>query len=228
MDLKNKFLFVIPAKGNSKRIKNKNIKKLNGKPLLQYTLDFLKKNKILRDVYISTECNKIKKISKSYGYTVIDRPKKLCKKLTPTEAVIIHLLNKINYKLLSYKWVITLQPTSPFRKISTLKKCLKETKNGKNEIITTFKKNKNDFWINKNSKMKRIFPLWPRNQHQRKNLFEETSSIYVNKINNLIKTKSMIKGSLKAILTYDEENIDINNIEDFDYCNYILKSKKKF
>lgn len=225
MNLKNKFLFIIPAKGNSQRIKNKNIKKLNGVPLIEYTLSFLKKNHINKNVYLSTENTLIKKISKKYNINVVNRPKNLCSKFTSTEKVILHLLDKIDYKTKGYEWVVTLQPTSPFRKISTLKKCLKFTRNKNIDIITTFKENKSDFWINNNNKIKRIFPLWPRNQHQRNGLFEETSSLYVNRIDQLIKKKSMISGKIKPILTYGEECIDINTKEDFNYCEYILKSK---
>ena len=225
MNLQNKFLFVIPAKGNSQRVKNKNIKKLNGLPLIEYTLNFLKKNQIHKNIYLSTENAQIQKISKKYNINFVKRSKNLCGKYTSTESVIIDLLNKIDYKTKGYEWVVTLQPTSPFRKISTLKKCLEYTKKKNYEIITTFKENKGDFWINNSNKLKRVFPLWPRNQHQRNCLFEETSSIYVNKISRLIKTKSMISGNLKLVLTSGEENIDINTLEDFDYCEYILKTK---
>ena len=161
-----------------------------------------------------------------YNINIIDRPKKLCGKHTSTEAVVLDLLNRIDFKAKGFEWIITLQPTSPFRKISTLKKCLRYTKNKSFDVITTFKKNKGDFWINNNNKIKRIFPSWPRNQHQRNNLYEETSSIYINRISQLFKTKSMISGNVKLVLTNNEENIDINTLEDFDYSEYLLKTKK--
>ena len=226
MQLKNKFLFIIPAKGVSERIKNKNIKKLYGLPLIEYTLNFLKKNKIDKNIFLSTECFRIKKISKKYNINIINRPRKLCKKYTSTEDVLLDVLKKINFKKKGYKWVVTLQPTSPFRKITTLKKCIRYTKNKNIDVISTFKENKEDLWFKNKNKINRIFPLWPRNQHQRKSIFEETGSIYINKISKLIKTKSMIKGSVKAILTNDYENLDINTMDDFNYCDYILKSKK--
>ena len=226
MNLQNKFIFVIPAKGNSQRIKNKNIKKLNGLPLIEYTLRFLKKNQIYDNIYLSTESSEIKKISKKYNINIIDRPKKLCGKFTSTEAVVLNLLKKINFQAKGYEWVITLQPTSPFRKISTLKKCLRYTNNKTYDVITTFKKNRGDFWINENRKLRRVFPSWPRNQHQRNDLYEETSSIYINRISQLFKTKSMISGNIKSVLTNNEENIDINTLQDFDYSEYVLRTKK--
>lgn len=226
MNSKNKIIFVIPAKGNSQRIKNKNIKKLNGLPLVEYTFKFLKRNKIYNNIYISTDSSKIKKISKKYNVNIIDRPKNLCTKFASTESVLLDLLKKINYKSKKFEWIVTLQPTSPFRKKQTLKKCIEYTKNKNFDVITTFKINKNDFWINKKKKLKRIFPHWPRNQHQRTGIFEETGSIYINRIDKLIKTKSMISGNMKLVLTNDEENLDINTHEDFDFCEYILKNKK--
>ena len=78
-----------------------------------------------------------------------------------------------------------------------------------------------DTITNKNQEIKRIFPTWPRNQHQRNNLFEETGSIYINRISKLIKTKSMITGNIKLIKTESEENIDLNTQSDFDYCEYL-------
>ena len=119
MHLKNKFLFFIPAKGSSERIKNKNIKKLNGLPLIEYTLNFLKKNKIDKNIFLSTESFGIKKISKKYNINIINRPRKLCKKYTSTEDVLLDALKKIDFKKKGYEWIVTLQPTSPFRKITT-------------------------------------------------------------------------------------------------------------
>ena len=56
------FLGYIPARKNSIRIKNKNIKFLNGKPLIDYTLEAAKKSKFIKYIYVSTDSNKIKSI----------------------------------------------------------------------------------------------------------------------------------------------------------------------
>ena len=67
------------ARGGSKGIKNKNIKLLNGKPLLFYSIDMAKKFCKKENIFVSTDSNKIALIAKKYGVQVIKRPKLLSK-----------------------------------------------------------------------------------------------------------------------------------------------------
>ena len=55
---------IIPAKGNSKRLKNKNLRTLNKKKLIQYSIDYAKKSNLVDDIYISTDSIKVANISK--------------------------------------------------------------------------------------------------------------------------------------------------------------------
>ena len=71
-------LAIIPAKKRSKRLPNKNIKLLLGKPLIAYTIAEAQKSKYINRVIVTTDCSKIAKISKKYGAEVpFLRPKKL-------------------------------------------------------------------------------------------------------------------------------------------------------
>ena len=65
---------IIPARGGSKGLPRKNIKKLLGKPLIAYTIEAAKKAKNLGRIFVSTEDKEIAKIAKKYGAEVIDRP----------------------------------------------------------------------------------------------------------------------------------------------------------
>lgn len=67
----------IPARGGSKGIKNKNILKINKKPLIFYSIDISKKIKLINETYVSSDSNKILKISKDLGAKIIKRPKKI-------------------------------------------------------------------------------------------------------------------------------------------------------
>ena len=58
-----KRLIIIPARGGSKRIKDKNIKKFNGKPIIYYSIDSAKKSKLFDIIHVSTESTKIKRLS---------------------------------------------------------------------------------------------------------------------------------------------------------------------
>ena len=91
---------IIPARGNSKRIKRKNIKKFYNKPIIQWTIEKLKKSKLFDLIIVSSEDNEILKISKkSKCDLVIKRPKKLSGDNVTTIAVIKHAIKKINMSI---------------------------------------------------------------------------------------------------------------------------------
>ena len=88
-----KRLAIIPARFGSKRIKQKNIKLFNGKPIIYYPILELKKSKIFKKIFVSTENSLIKKISEKYGANVdFLRPKKLSKDTIPLNLVLKNVL----------------------------------------------------------------------------------------------------------------------------------------
>lgn len=129
-----KFICIIPARAGSKGIKNKNIKLLGGKPLIYWTIKEALKIKEFSKVLVSTDSKKIQNISIKYGAECpILRPKNISKDRSLTIDVIKHMvqyLNSINFN--SFKYIIILQPTSPFRKKidinNAIKKILKNKK----------------------------------------------------------------------------------------------------
>ena len=94
MNLLNNFLFVVPARSGSKRVKNKNVKLLKGKPLILYTFDLLKKLNNSKNVYVTSDNQKIISLSKKYRFNFIKRSKKLSNDNSKTEDVIISLIKK--------------------------------------------------------------------------------------------------------------------------------------
>ena len=112
----NQILAIIPARSGSKRLPKKNIKMLQGKPLLAYTIDSVKNSHHVTRFIVSTEDNEIAKISQSYGAEVIIRPPELARDESPTEDVIINVLEQLkNKEQYSPDLIILLQPTSPLR-----------------------------------------------------------------------------------------------------------------
>ena len=106
------FLFFIPARGGSKRIKNKNLIKLNNKPLIKYTLDVCKKFKNI-DTIVSTENKKIRDYCIKHGVTnVYSRPNNLSKDNTSMIDVILNYIEYLSKKIIKYKNIVLLQPTS--------------------------------------------------------------------------------------------------------------------
>ena len=103
---------VIPAKGHSRRLKNKNIRKINKKNLIEYSIDYAKKSKLIKQIYVSTDTKKIINSIKDYKIKTIIRPKKLGGE-TPIIDVYRHAYKKV--KNLKINLVIGLQPDHPDR-----------------------------------------------------------------------------------------------------------------
>ena len=108
---KKKYLGVILARGGSKRVPRKNLRNLNGKPLVVHTILSALKCHYLDEVIVSSDDRKILEISKKYGAKIIKRPKSLAKDKTKSSDALKHVLEKT----LNFDFVVLLQPTSPLR-----------------------------------------------------------------------------------------------------------------
>jgi len=107
---------LIPARGGSKGIPNKNIKTINGKPLIAYSIEFALSSKKIDRVIVSTDNQKIADIAKKYGAEVpFLRPSNLATDSAPMYGTVKHLIDFLSYSKCKYKFLALLQPTSPMR-----------------------------------------------------------------------------------------------------------------
>ena len=114
---------IIPARKNSKRIKNKNIKMFVGKPIISYAIKCAKEANMFEKIIVSTDCKKIAKISKKYGAEVpFLRPKKISTDSAKTIDVIKHAINWLNKNKINPKYICCIYPTTPLLKPTDLKK----------------------------------------------------------------------------------------------------------
>lgn len=122
-----KILGIIPARGGSKGIPKKNIKLLNGKPLIAYTIEAALASNLDR-VIVSTDCNDIADVSRQYGAEIMMRPLELATDKTPTLPVLQDVVARIEEK---YDAIMTLQPTSPLRTVDDISKSIELFSNDK-------------------------------------------------------------------------------------------------
>ena len=120
-----KILVVIPARGGSKGIPHKNIKPLNGKPLIYYSIDVARQFTADEDICVTTDDDEIIKVVENYGLKVpFKRPDYLATDTCGSNEVIQHAWKFYEDKGIHYDAVLLLQPTSPFRKIEFLKEAV--------------------------------------------------------------------------------------------------------
>jgi CMP-N-acetylneuraminic acid synthetase len=110
-------LGVVPARGGSRGVARKNIRDLGGYPLLAYTIAAARASRRLDHLVVSTEDPEIAGIAREHGAEVIDRPAELATDEAPTAPVILHALELVEQASgTTYDYVLTLQPTTPFRR----------------------------------------------------------------------------------------------------------------
>ncbi len=133
-------LVLIPARGGSKGIPYKNIKPLNGKPLINYTLDLVKGIIPDEDVCVSTDDEKIIQVVEEYGIKVpFIRPDELASDTATSSDVILHAIKFYQDKGKIYDYTLLLQPTSPLRTKALLLECLDKIGEEDFEMIVSVK-----------------------------------------------------------------------------------------
>lgn len=105
---------IILARGNSKTIKNKNLILIKNRPLIYWSIHKSKLSKLINHTWVSSDNEKILKISKKYGANIIKRPKNLAKDNSTSESAWIHAIKYIKKKF-NIDLVVGIQPTSPIR-----------------------------------------------------------------------------------------------------------------
>lgn len=226
-----KKLIVIPARGGSKGIPEKNIFPLNGKPLITYTLDMLSANKLTdTDISVSTDSVKIMDVVKAYdNITIINRPEDISGDTASTESALLHALSFMDSEYgRTYDAVITLQPTSPLRKFDTLLSfiCAYENSYPEYNALLSLTEDRTDFWIlDDNGKYERLQKNAPRRRQGRKPLYAENSAYYITDVNALRESGSVLGTSVNGFIIPSDEALDINYPVDITIAECLLRNR---
>lgn len=228
-----KIIAIIPARGGSKGVPKKNIKNLNGKPLIAYTIEEAKKSKYIDRVIVSTENEEISKTSITYGAEIpYLRPKELAQDESPTVDCIIHMLKwlKENENYIP-EYVCLLQCTSPLRDYKdidcTIEKALKEEFDG---AISVCEAEINPYWTNvfEGEKLK-CFLDEGKNITRRQDLpkvYRINGAVYIIKSDIFIKEKTFETDNITGYVMSNENSIDIDTLIDFKVAEFLMKERE--
>lgn len=232
--IKKTFLAVIPARSGSKRVPNKNIKDLNGKPLIAYTIEAALKSKYITKTIVSTDSIELQKIAHKFNASApFLRPIELAQDETKSIDVVTHTLKylKENEKEV-YDFVILLQPTSPLRNEKDIDNAIRylEKKNA-DAVISVCEVEHNPLWSNKLDKTKNMEKFLDkqyinsRSQDLEK-FYRLNGAIYICKINKLLEENTFfINKNIFAYEMAQEKSIDIDTNLDFIITKAIMDSK---
>lgn len=214
-----KTIAIIPARGGSKRLPNKNILSLGGIPLIVHSILYAQKNSaIIDDIYVSTNDEAIKNVALQYGAKVIDRPENLSGDLEPTVTALKHVLETLEFEVDN---VILLQPTNPLREENLLRDAFGIYQKQNCESLFTVSRNDqklgkiaNDTFVPFN------YEIGQRSQDLEP-LYFENGLLYISKakliLENMIISESAFPYKVDSIFG----KLDIDLQDDFDYAEYL-------
>ena len=227
-----KILCIIPARGGSKGLKNKNIKLLNGKPLIAWPILYAKSNKEITKVIVSTDDEKIAKTAKIYGADVpFLRPGNISGDNATTESVLKYSILKIEQiEKIKYDYCVFLTATDIFREKNWLSKCISTILDKRNKniesVFMAYKTHKNFWELQKNGEWKRIRSWMSKysSRQIRKTIVREDTGLSCISKAELWRNGKRIGDRVKVIVHENELSfIDIHSAKDLKVANTLSK-----
>jgi len=224
-----KTVAIIPARGGSKGIPRKNVKRLNGKPLIGYIIETVLKVDEIDRVIVSTEDPEIVAVAKEFGAEVpFVRPEELAGDEIGTLPVLQHAVNylekKENYKP---EVIVLLYATSPMLSNSRIGEAIRLIKEKNFDSLLSVVEDRGHYWIENNEKYERLYPNNPTNRQFMKPLLKENGAIYITKRDFLMEKDEIVGGSIGFLVMEERETIDIDELLDFEIVEIIM-SKRVF
>jgi len=231
-----KFLGLIPARGGSVRVKNKNILPLNGKPLIDYTIQAALTSKHLDRVIVSTDSEEIKTLASNAGAEVpFLRPADIATKDATEFSFHLHAIEwlKANQNYQS-DYIVNLYPTSPFRTTASIDAAIEMVKkhpeaDGLRSVIKC-SEHPYKMWRNVNGYLEYFVNDEDPNVHTLSyhllpEVFIQNASIYIIKTETVLKQRTTIGKKMLSFIMSENESVDINSPLDFDFATYLLSRK---
>lgn len=220
-----KYLALIPARGGSKGIPEKNIYEIQGKPLIAYSIEAAKSCMYIDDVVVSTDSEKIADIARKYGATVpFLRPDYLAGDEAKTIDCVLDTLERLEE---SYDVLVLLQPTSPLRKEEDISHAIERFSEIGRDLVSISEVEDNPVLI-RQTDGDELIPLLSVNSTVRRQdmipYYKVNGAIYINEIAGLTKETSFNDNPAYYFME-KSHSVDIDRYEDIALCEYYLSGQ---
>lgn len=217
-------LAVIPARGGSKGIPGKNLAPVAGKPMLAYTVEAALASPSVGRVVVSTDDNEIASVARELGAQVVERPLELARDATPTEAVVLHVLDALrDREAYQPELVLLLQVTSPLREAAWIEKALEIFEAEDLDSLFSATLDRGLFWEREGSALKPMFD--PANRPRRqdiKPLLRENGALYLTHTRIWREDENRLGGKIGVLLTPPETSVDVDTPFDLEIVRFLM------
>jgi len=233
MSLQKKILAIIPARAGSKGLPGKNIRSLNGVPLIGWSINTANESKHISDCVVSTDGEKIAAIAEDLGGEVVMRPAILATDTSLPKDAVLHVLDTLAAQGRQYEYVVLLQPTSPLRFASDIDDCIELVVKQSLDSAASFMKSMTNpyraFKIEEGQMctfIDGVNPWVPRQQLP--DSYELNGAVYVVNVAAFRRDTSaaFVFGNSGATIMPEERSHDIDTLLDFITCEAMMKLNK--
>lgn len=223
-------LALIPARGGSKGIKNKNIYNLNGKPLISYTIEEAQRSKYIDNIVLSSDSNEIAEVAKQYGCRVpFLRPMHLAGDFSKTIDAVLHTIMFLKDLNEYYDILILLQPTQPLRIAKDIDGAIELFfKNNFKSLLSVCEIKEHPILMRSLENNNELIKLQSSNSTVRRQdmtkLFKVNGAIYINLISEINNETSFNDNKYGYVMPQDR-SIDIDEPIDLLIAETLLKNR---
>lgn len=225
------FLAIIPARGGSKRLPGKNVKELNGKPLIAWTIEAALLSSFVDTVIVSTDDIEIAEVSVAAGAEVpFIRPKSLSSDISSTVDVIRHAVEFYERREKNFDYIVLLQPTSPLRTATHVTKAIELLKvKGADAVVSVCEVEHSPLWSNTlpaSGSLKLFIKDEVKNKRSQdlEPYYRLNGAIYLIKTSSFIEHNTLfLKENAFAYIMEPSESVDIDNQIDFSFAEFMMQ-----
>jgi N-acylneuraminate cytidylyltransferase len=218
MKSENTFVAMIPLRGGSKSIPNKNIRPIAGKPLCAWVLEAAVNATRINSVYVSTDSPKIKEIVQSLelGIIVIDRPNEFATDDASTESVMAHFMQEISFDCL-----VTIQATSPMLKAKHIDEAVEKFEKEGYDSLLSAVRSKRFYWNDDGTPINYDPAHRPRRQEFH-GTFMENGAFYITKSKIIKRYNTRLSGDIGIYEMPENTAIEIDEQNDWRAVSNLL------
>jgi len=213
-------LGIIPARGGSKGINKKNIRIVNGDPLINYTIRASNKSNAINRTIVTTDSTEIANTASSAGAEVpFLRPSSLAKDDTPTEPVITHALSELDE---SFSELVLLQPTSPLRTATHINEAADKFRStGATSLVSAYEDHSYR-WHNTADGATRVNYNERMRRQEKTSEYVENGAIYMTDVEMFLDTESLTAGQTEIYEMSKLASVDIDEPDDLRLATAIM------
>lgn len=222
---------LIPARGGSKGIKNKNLKNFCGKPLLAWTIEQALSSELVDHVFVSTDSPDIAKVASDCGAKVpFLRPAEISTDTSATEDAIRHFIGWLASASLKCETIILLQATSPIRNIGSIDAAIEKFKTDKLDSLLSVCESHHFYWrLSPDGTATASYDIFQRPRRQDiktyDKVYTENGSIYIFSATGFNNSQNRLFGKIGLFEMSEDESHEIDSQYDFKFCEHLMREK---